>query len=131
VGIGFGVVPANDRIMQAALDGAGYDIPIFSLLHVGMVPIVFYMFLGLLSSILLGIGFLRYGGISRWNAVLLILAPIVFVLGQGSDETIAAWQVYGMYPLATVVWFAALAPIGWKKLTGPEDQTSMAVAESI
>ena len=131
VGIGFGVVPANDRIMQAALDGAGYDIPIFSLIHAGMVPIVLYMFLGLLSSILLGIAFLRYGGISRWNAVLLILAPIVFVLGQGSDETIAVWQVYGMYPLATVIWFAALAPIGWKKLTGPEDQTSMAVAESI
>ena len=52
-------------------------------------------------------------------------------MGQGSDETIAAWQVYGMYPLATVIWFAALAPIGWKKLTGPEDQTSMAVAEPI
>ena len=122
VGIGFGVIPASDRILQAALDEGGYEIPIFSLFHIGLVPIVIYMFLGMLTSILLGIGFIRYGGASRISAVLLILAPIVFVLGQGDDETIAAWQVQIMYPLATVIWFAALSPIGWRLLKN-QDRT--------
>ena len=112
VGIGFGVIPSSDRITQAALDEAGYDIAVFSIFHVGVIPIVLYMFFGMLTSILLGIGFLRYGGVAKWSAILLILAPIVFVLGQGDDESISAWQVYGMYPLATLIWFAALAPIG-------------------
>lgn len=118
VGIGIGVVPAGDRITQAALDEAGHGIAVFSIFHVGVIPIVLYMFFGMLTSILLGIGFLRYGGVAKWSAILLILAPIVFVLGQGDDETIAAWQIYGMYPLATVIWFAALAPIGWQFLKG-------------
>lgn len=116
VGIGFGVIPAGHRITQAALDNAGHDIPIFTLFHQGSIPIILYMFFGMLTSNLLGIGFLRYGGVAKWSAILLILAPIVFVLGQGGDETINAWQVYGMYPLATVIWFAALAPIGWQLL---------------
>lgn len=126
VGLGFGVAPAADRMMQAALDAGGYEIPIFTLSHPSFIAIVLYIFLGMLSSILLGIGFLRFGGIPRWSAILLILAPIVFVLGQGGDETIAAWQVYCMYPLATVVWFAALAPIGMRYLTGKEDEPALA-----
>ena len=120
VGIGFGAIPAGDRITQAALDEAGHDLPVFSMFHTGQIPIVIYMFLGMLSLILLGIGFLRYGGVPKWNAVLLLLAPIAFVLGQGGDETIAEWQLYGMYPLAAVIWFAALAPIGWQLLTTPQ-----------
>lgn len=124
VGIGFGVIPASDRITQAALDEAGHDIAVFSIFHVGVIPIVLYMFFGMLTSILLGIGFLRYGGVAKWSAILLILAPIVFVLGQGDDESIAAWQVKVMYPLATVIWFAALAPIGWRLLNNQTDGNS-------
>jgi hypothetical protein len=63
-------------------------------------------------------GFLIKGGLPRWTAVLLILAPIVFVMGQGGDESIAWWQVNIMYPLACVTYFAALAPIGWRMLAG-------------
>lgn len=116
VGIGFGIIPAGHRITQAALDEAGHAIPIFTLSHQGSIPIILYMFFGMLTSILLGTGFLRYGGVARWSAILLILAPIVFVLGQGGDESIATLQVKVIYPLSTVIWFAALAPIGWQLL---------------
>lgn len=123
VGIGFGIVPATDRILQAALDQSGYDVPIFSVTHAGSTPIVIWMGLGiLLASILLGSGFLRYGGIPRFSAICLILAPIVFVMGQGGDETIAMWQVKVMYPLGTVIWFLALAPIGMQLLNERADE---------
>lgn len=119
VGIGFGVIPATDRILQAALDANGYDIPIFSIQHAGSTPILIWTALGLLlSPLLLGVGFLWKGGVPRWTAALLLAAPFLFVLGQGGDETIAWWQVNIMYPLATVVWFLALAPIGWRLLSG-------------
>ncbi len=116
LGIGFGILPSNARIMQAGLANAGYDIAVFSLNAPGMTYLVMYMGLGLLTPIVLGLGFLRYGGIPRWNAILLILAPIAFVMGQGGDESIAAWQVRVMYPLATLIWFLALAPIGMRLL---------------
>jgi hypothetical protein len=77
------------------------------------------MGLGLLITILLGIGFLVNGGLPRWTAVLLILAPIVFVVGQGGDESIAWWQINIMYPLGCVLYFAAFAPIGWRYLAQP------------
>lgn len=121
VGIGFGIVPSTDRITQAALEAGGYDVPIFSLFHPGFLAIALPMFLGMFTSIALGIGFLRYGGLPRWTAVLLILAPIIFVMGQGGDESIALWQVRVMYPLATAIWFLALAPIGWRLLNGSAD----------
>jgi uncharacterized membrane protein YtjA (UPF0391 family) len=55
----------------------------------------------------------------RWTAVLLILAPIVFIMGQGGDESIAAWQINIMYPLSCLLYLAAFAPIGWRYLTQP------------
>lgn len=122
LGIGFGMLPSNARITQAGLANAGYDIAIFSLNAPGTPVLLLYMALGLLTPIILGIGFLRYGGLPRWNAVLLILAPIVFVMGQGGDETIAAWQIRVIYPLGTAIWFLALAPIGWRLLKGAADE---------
>lgn len=116
LGIGFGILPSNARIIQAGLANAGYDIAIFSLNAPGMPILILYMALGLFTPIALGLGFLRYGGIPRWNAVLLIIAPIAFVMGQGGDESIALWQVRILYPLATVIWFLALAPIGMRLL---------------
>ena len=113
IGIGFGVIPSADRITQAALDQAGYEVPVFSLTHAGIAPIVIWMGLGMLvASVLLGIGFLRFGGIPRWSAVLLMIAPVVFIMGQGGNETIAWWRVNIAYPLSTVIWFLALAPVG-------------------
>jgi hypothetical protein len=77
----------------------------------------------------LGIGFLIKGGLPRWTAVLLILAPIVFIMGQGGDESIVWWQVNIMYPLACATYSAALAPIGWRMLAGAaSDRPAEAVA---
>ncbi|HRQ40458.1 MAG TPA: hypothetical protein PLD25_21295 [Chloroflexota bacterium] len=119
LGIGLGMLPANARITQAGLDQAGVDVAVFSLQAPGQMVLVLWMGLGLLTTILLGIGFLVKGGLPRWTAVLLILAPIVFVMGQGGDESIAWWQVNIMYPLGCLLYFAAFAPIGWRYLTQP------------
>jgi hypothetical protein len=129
LGIGLGIVPASHRIMQAGLDQIGVDVGVFSLQSPGQMVLVLWMGLGLLTTILLGIGFLVKGGLPRWTAVLLILAPIVFVMGQGGDESIAWWQVNIMYPLACVTYFAALAPIGWRMFAGDaSDRPAEAVA---
>jgi hypothetical protein len=118
LGIGFGMLPAFSRIVQEGLDQIGVDVGLFSLQPPGQLVLVLWMGLGLLTTILLGIGFLIKGGLPRWTAVLLILAPIVFIMGQGGDESIAWWQVNVMYPLGCVTYFAALAPIGWRMLAG-------------
>lgn len=119
LGIGLGMVPASVRIMQAGLDQLGVDVAVFSLQPPGQAILVLWMALGLFTTIFLGIGFLVKGGLPRWTAVLLILAPIVFMMGQGGDESIAAWQITIMYPLACLLYFAAFAPIGWRYLTQP------------
>lgn len=119
LGIGLGMVPASIRLTQVGLDQLGVDVAVFSLQPPGQMVLVLWMGLGLLTTILLGIGFLVKGGLPRWTAVLLILAPIVFMMGQGGDESIAAWQINIMYPLACILYFAAFAPIGWRYLTQP------------
>jgi hypothetical protein len=81
-------------------------------------PFFIWMFLGMFTSLFLGVGLLRKGGVPRWSAILLILAPIFFVLGQGAGEEIAWWQVNLFYPLACLTWLAALAPIGLRYLAG-------------
>lgn len=120
LGIGFGMLPAYDRITQAGLDRIGVDVAVFSVMGPGAIPLVIWTGLGLLTTILLGTGFLIKGGLPRWTSVLLILAPIVFVMGQGGDESIAWWRVQIIYPLACVTYFAALAPIGWRMLFNHE-----------
>ncbi|MBX3055186.1 MAG: hypothetical protein KF770_01820 [Anaerolineae bacterium] len=119
LGIGLGMVPSSVRITQAGLDQLGVDVAVFSLQPPGQMVLVLWMALGLFTTIFLGIGFLVKGGVPRWTAVLLILAPIVFMMGQGGDESIAAWQINIMYPLACILYFAAFAPIGWRYLTQP------------
>lgn len=119
LGIGLGMVPASIRMTQAGLDQLGVDVAVFSLQSPGQMVLVLWMALGLFTTIFLGVGFLVKGGLPRWTAVLLILAPIVFMMGQGGDESIAAWQINIMYPLACILYFAAFAPIGWRYLTQP------------
>jgi len=119
LGIGLGMVPASIRLTQVGLDQLGVDVALFSLQPPGQAALVLWMGLGLLTTILLGIGFLVNGGLPRWTAVLLILAPIVFIMGQGGDESIAWWQINIMYPLGCVLYFAAFAPIGWRYLAQP------------
>lgn len=84
LGIGLGMAPASHRIMQAGLDQLGMDVAVFSLQSPGQMVLVLWMGFGLLTTILLGIGFLIKGGLPRWTAVLLILAPIHrFYCGAG------------------------------------------------
>ena len=129
LGIGLGMAPSSARITQAGLDKIGVDVGLFSLQPPGQMILVVWMGLGLLTTILLGIGFLIKGGLPRWTAVLLILAPIVFIVGQGGDESIAWWQVNIMYPVGCVLYLAALAPIGWRMLAGDaSDRPAEAVA---
>lgn len=124
-GLGFagGLIPASFRIMQMELINVGLNESIWNVgfNHPGWVPFMIWMFLGMFTSLFLGIGLLWKGGISRGSAVLLILAPIFFVLGQGAGEDIAWWQVYIFYPLACLTWLTALAPIGWHYLVGDRE----------
>jgi hypothetical protein len=86
--------------------------------------------LGPLTSLFLGIGFLRVPNFSRWTAVLLMVAGISMVLAQNTGtDNLPVFLFF--YPLATAAWLAALAPMGWRYLTdkaGPRsDQTEVAV----
>jgi hypothetical protein len=119
LGIGLGVSGGTDRIMQVEIINAGLNESIWNLsTHPAWIPIIIWLFLGMLTSLFLGAGFLWRGGIPRWSAVLLILAPIFFVIGQGGGEDIAWWQVNIFYPLACLTWLVALAPIGLRYLSG-------------
>jgi hypothetical protein len=114
----FTLMPAMARLLQVDIINAGLDESIWrvGMQHAGWTPLVLGMALGLFSSTFLGIGFLWKGGLSRGAALLLLAAPILLVIGQGGDETIAWWQVNLFYPLACLTWLAALAPIGWRSL---------------
>lgn len=118
VGFGYGVVPASHRVMQATLADAGINESVWALAtHTGAIPSFLWFALGILASIVLSIAFLRNGKIPRFSALLLIITPILFMVGQGGDESIASWQIEIVYPLACVLWLIALAPIGWHYLT--------------
>ncbi|MCL4262282.1 MAG: hypothetical protein KJ069_03675 [Anaerolineae bacterium] len=69
LGIGLSMVPASIRLTQAGLDQIGVDVALFSLQPPGQVVLVLWTGLGLLTTILLGIGFLVKGGLPRWTAV--------------------------------------------------------------
>jgi hypothetical protein len=65
LGIGLGMIPASIRLTQVGLDQLGVDVALFSLQPPGQMVLVLWMGLGLLTTILLGIGFLIYGGLPR------------------------------------------------------------------
>lgn len=56
LGSGFGALPANARMTQAGLDRIGVDVAIFRLQGPGVMVLVIWMGLGLLTTILLGAG---------------------------------------------------------------------------
>lgn len=114
LGLAVGLVPASHRIMQETLADAGFEQSVWTVAtHAGATPTGLWFLLGILASIVLGVAFLRNGKIPRLSAFLLIVTPVLFLIGQGGDENIARWQVEFVYPLATVLWLIALAPIGW------------------
>lgn len=57
----------------------------------------------------------------RMTAVLLILAPIFFIIGQSGEETIVWWQNHIFYQLACVTWLVAFGSIGLRYLSGRTD----------
>lgn len=121
-GLGWGtfIIPAADRLLQMDLISAGLNESIWSVSgnHPGWMPLIIWMMLGMLTPILLGIGFLWKGGIARWAAGLLILATIFLAVGVGGGADIAWWQTSVLYPLACLMYLAALAPIGLRYLAG-------------
>lgn len=134
-GLGFavGIIPSSDRILQVDLINAGLNESVWNVTgnHPGWIPFIIYLMLGMFTSLFLGAGLLWKGGVSRWSAMLLILAPIFFVLGQGAGEDIAWWQVGIFYPLACLTWLAALAPIGRRYLAGDSQTYELEIATAV
>ena len=120
LGLSFGIIPASHRLLQASLVNAGINESVWqvSSQHMGSAPLLIFMFLGFLTVIILGIGLWRQGALPARSALLLAITPILFIIGQGGDDTIAWWQVNIFYPLACITWLIALAPIGWGYLRG-------------
>lgn len=132
LGIAFTLVPAMARLLQLEIIEAGLNMSVWALpQHPGRIPLLLAGALGMFTSLFLGAGFLRTGGVPRWTAMLLILAPIFLVVGQGGDETIAWWQITIFYPLACVTWLVALAPLGLSMLRGAPLAASGARAEAM
>ena len=117
LGMGLLILPGVARIAQVEIIQAGLNESIWSIqTHPGRIPLLLWGMLGMFTSLFLGIGFLWKGGLPRWTAVLLILAPVLFTLGQADDESIAQWRVNIFYPLACLTWLIALGSIGWRRL---------------
>jgi hypothetical protein len=132
LGIVFTLSPAMARILQVEIIEAGLDMSIWALpQHPGRIPLMLAGALGMFTSLFLGVGFLLKGGVPRWTAILLILAPIFLVVGQGGDETIAWWQIKIFYPLACFTWLTALAPHGLNMLRGAPVVAPGARAEAL
>ena len=113
VGMTAGMVPAAARIWESVFIQHGVNESIWVLLRETpkLLALGALAPFGPLTSILLGIGFWRVSIYSRWTAVLLITAGFAFILAQ-------AFQIglLFFYPLATVAWMVALAPMGWRSL---------------
>lgn len=131
-GMAASVLPATARIWQLTFLRAGINEEVWDLLGTTpeIMPIALFGLLAPLTSLLLGIGLLRVPSYSRWTAVSLIVAGISFLMAQvtGTD---ALFILLVFYPLATVAWLVALAPMGWRYLTDRADpqivQTEVAI----
>lgn len=77
-----------------------------------------------LTSILLGIGFWRAKTFPAWVTAALIAAGIGFPLAQVLEWE---WGLKVTYPLACVLWFAALSFIGVKYIGRSEESRAQAV----
>jgi hypothetical protein len=115
----------GDRIQRGILVAAGVDdilyqtirsttIPEF--LVVGIIALLFP-----LTSILLGIGFLRAKALPVWVAVALILAGICFAGGQATETD---FGLTVLYPISGLLWTVALAPLGWRMIAGGAPERS-------
>ena len=113
-GMAAGVLAGTARIWQLTFIRAGVNESVWDLLATTpeIMPIALLAPFGPLTTVLLGIGLLRVPAFPRRSAVLLIVGGTSFVIAQGAAIAIAFF-----YPLATMAWFVALAPLGWRYLT--------------
>jgi hypothetical protein len=76
-----------------------------------------------IMSILIAIGLWRNRIVSRWIPALFLVASIsflIFVVGAYLEEI--------MFPVPVFIWLLALAPMGWRILTGDLDEVVGATA---
>jgi hypothetical protein len=131
LGAACGVFAMGDRIQRGVLVAAGVDGALYqtiqtteipALLAVGLICLFFP-----LTSILLGIGFLRTKTIPAWAAGALILAGICFAGGQVTETR---FGLTVLYPLAGILWLAALAPLGLRYLAGNSQAYELEMASA-
>jgi hypothetical protein len=113
-------MPATLKLTQIDIINAGLNESIWTVLgsYAGWAPLFIGIALLHLTPLLFGIGFLWKGGIPRWAAGLLIVGGIFLAIGVGGGAEIVFWQTGIVYPLATLAFLAALAPIGLRYLAG-------------
>lgn len=114
VGGAVGFMMMAIRPLQAALWDAGSEVVLWSLFEDGRVAAA----AGLgplfpLTSLLLGIGHWRARTLPRPVAAALVLAGMLFPLGQ-----VAMVATHVVYPLACALWLVVLAPLGIQALRG-------------
>ena len=120
LGWGMSIVAAVAKGIQMDLINAGLNESVWNVL--GSTPATASVFissmLGILSALLLGIGLLWKGGVNRSTAILFTAGTVFFLVGVGGGAEIAWWQIKVAFPLASVLWLAALAPIGLRYFGG-------------
>jgi hypothetical protein len=119
----------GDRIQRGILVAAGVDGALYQTIQATEIPAV--LAVGLiclffpLTSILLGIGFLRTKTIPVWAAIALILAGVCFAGGQVTETE---FGLNVLYPLSGVLWLVALAPVGLRYLSGDSQAYELEMA---
>lgn len=117
---GLFAMPATLKLTQIDIINAGLNESIWTVSgsYAGWTPLFIGIALLHLTPLLFGIGFLWKGGIPRWAAGLLIVGGIFLAIGVGGGAEIVFWQTGIVYPLSTLAFLAALAPIGLRYLGG-------------
>jgi hypothetical protein len=113
-------IPVALKLLQIDIINAGLNKSIWTISpsFAGWTPVLIGVILGHVAPLLFGIGFLWKGGIPRWAAGLLIVGGIFLAIGVGGGAEIVFWQTGIVYPLATLAFLAALAPMGLRYLGG-------------
>jgi len=131
LGAGMSIVASAAKIIQMGIIDAGLNESIWNVMtHPSFALVMLPSILSLLNISLLGVGFLWKGGLSRLASGMLILSGIFYFAGVAGGAEIATLQTHVLTPLATLLYFLALAPLGLRYLAGeiPENELEMATA---